>query len=188
MLGQRNLFLTLPAENNLVLLKPVSVSRATNSLGEAMTLAKTTGFAVGGGLASHFSVLMNWVHDPLDVRISADRLVCRVDTDNLIVAECTVLTNPIGVQHTQSATPPTATFLSNCLGGPLVFKLIDTMICWLAICSSLRNGTLATTTTNSYSEDAKALLGFETKTPSTFWSGRASKSDDFVCLPKFPTL
>lgn len=46
-------------------------------------------------------MLVNWLDDPVDARITTDRLVLRVDKDDFEVLVGGVLVDPVRVKHTQ---------------------------------------------------------------------------------------
>lgn len=73
------------------------LSAASSGLVESVTLSETTGLLSGGGQSTRFSVLVDWVDDPVDTGIAADGLVLRVNEDDLEVLVGGVLVDPVGV-------------------------------------------------------------------------------------------
>ena len=51
------------------------------------------------GQSSEFAMLHDRLGDPVDLGISADRLVERINEDHLEVLVGGILTNPVGAQH-----------------------------------------------------------------------------------------
>lgn len=66
-----------------------------------MTLAQTTGLFAGRGEATHFSVLVGRLADPVDAGIAGDGLVARIDADDLKELVGGVLVDPVAVEDTQ---------------------------------------------------------------------------------------
>lgn len=108
------------------------LSAASSGLVESVTLSETTGLLSGGSQSTRFSVLVDWVDDPVDARIAADGLVLRVNEDDLEVLVSGVLVDPVRVQNSQVGTTTTDTLLSSGLEGSLVLKLVNTLVGWLS--------------------------------------------------------
>lgn len=108
------------------------LSAASSGLVESVTLSETTGLLSGGSQSTRFSVLVDWVDDPVDARIAADGLVLRVNEDDLEVLVSGILVDPVRVQNSQVGTTTTDTLLSSGLEGSLVLKLVNTLVGWLS--------------------------------------------------------
>lgn len=114
---------------------PAGTARSTNRLAVAMALSKTSGLAIGRGEATHFTVLGDWLADPLDFWITTNGLVEWIHADDLVVLVRRVLGHPVAVQHTQCLAATSNTFLFN--------KAIHT---WLAFGISLEFGSVISCT------------------------------------------
>ena len=135
---------------------------SSTSLGvvEFVTLVDTSGFLTSGSQTSSFTVLVNWVTDPVVTSISSDSLVLRVDQDNFEVLVSRILVNPVGVQDSQVSGTTTNSFFSGSSQGSLVFQFIDTLVSWLTVSSTLWNRSLSVTASNPDTVDNETLLGF----------------------------
>ena len=73
---------------------------SSTSLGVVVlvTFVNTSGFLTGSSKASVFTVLVNWVADPVVSWVSSDSLVLWVDQDNFVVFVGRILVNPVRVQ------------------------------------------------------------------------------------------
>ena len=108
------------------------LSATGSGLVVSVTLAQSTRLLSGGGETTGFTVLVNWVDDPVDTGITTDGLVLRVNEDDLEVLVGRVLVDPVGVQDAQVGASATNTLLSGRLEGSLVFELVDTLVGWLS--------------------------------------------------------
>jgi hypothetical protein len=61
------------------------LSATCSCLVVAMTLSKTTGLLASGSETTSFAMLVDWVDDPVDARITTNGLVLRVDEDDFVV-------------------------------------------------------------------------------------------------------
>jgi hypothetical protein len=77
-------------------------------------------------------VLVNRVDDPVDAGISSNGFVLRIDQDDLKVLVCRILINPVRVEDSQICTTTSHTLLGRGFQRPLVFELIDTLVCWFS--------------------------------------------------------
>lgn len=114
------------------------LSAASGGLVESVTLSETTGLLSGGGQSTRFSVLVDWVDDPVDAGIAADGLVLRVNEDDLEVFVGGVLVDPVGVQDSQVGATTTDTLLSGGLEGSLVLELVNSLVGWLSCSAKFR--------------------------------------------------
>lgn len=94
-----------------VLSPPGSTTGSTNGLGVTVSLAKTTRALAGRGQATQFTVLVHVLANPVDLRITGDGIVMNIHQDNLKVFVGSVLSNPVGVQNTQSSKSATNALL-----------------------------------------------------------------------------
>lgn len=152
-----------------------------------VTLAGTPVLLSFGGKTSGFSVLVDGVGDPVDSSITSDSLVRRVDTDDFVVLVDTVLVDPVRVQDSQVSAPPANTFLGSCSESPLELQVVDTLSDGLTVGSTLGDGLLPVTSSDSDSVDYVALLGLVTQSSSLVGSGRSGCSVDDGELSVLPT-
>lgn len=108
------------------------LSSSSSSLIESMALSKTTRFLARSSKTARFTVLVNWVDDPVDTGITTDCLVLRVDQDNFEVFVGRILVDPVRVQDTQVSTSSSDTLLRGRLQRSLILQLVDTLVCRFA--------------------------------------------------------
>ena len=75
---------------------------------------------------------MYGLDDPVDARIAADRLVLRVDKNNLEIFVGRVLVDPVGIQYPQIGAPASHAFFGGGLKRTLVLQLVNTLVGWFA--------------------------------------------------------
>ena len=109
-----------------------SLSSASSCLVVSMTLAQSTRFLSGSSESTRFTVLVNRVDDPVDASITTNGLVLRIDQDDLVVFVGRVLVDPVRVQDSQVRTTTAYTLLGSRFERSLVFKLVDTLVCWFS--------------------------------------------------------
>ncbi len=68
----------------------------------------------------------------------------------------------------------------------MVLQLVDTLVGWLTVSSTLWNRSLSVTTSNSDTVDDETLLGLVTHSSSLVWSRWSGGSVDNVLLSVFP--
>ena len=160
----------------------------TSSLGLVVkvTLVDTSGFLSGGSQTSGFSVLVHWVDNPVVSGISSNSLVRWVDQDHLVVLVGGVLVDPVRVQNSQVGSTTTNSLFGGGSQRSLVLQVLNTLVGWLTISSTLWNWSLSTTSSNSDSVDDESLLSLVTQSSSLVWSGRSRSSVDDVLLSQFP--
>ena len=90
---------------------PGGATGASNSMSKLVTLAQATRLLISGCKASHFSVLMHWVAYPVDLGITTDGLMVRINADDLVKLVSGVLADPVAVQHSQLFQSAANTFL-----------------------------------------------------------------------------
>ena len=151
-----------------------------------VTLVDTSGLLTSGCQASGLTVLVNRVADPVVVRVSSNSLVEWADQDDLVVLVGGVLVDPVGVQDSQVGSATTNSLLSNSSQRSLELQLIDTLVGWLTVGSTLWNRSLSVTTSDSDSVDNETLLGLVTQSSSLVWSSWSWSSVDNVSLSVLP--
>lgn len=134
---------------------------SSTSLGvvEQVTLVDTSGFLTSTGKTSGFSVLVNWVSDPVVSSVTSDGLVGWVNKNDFKVLVGGILVNPVRVQDSQVSSSSTNSFLSSGSQRLLVLQLSNTLVGWLTVSGTLWSRSLSTTSSNSDSVDNKSLLG-----------------------------
>jgi len=108
------------------------LSSASSCLVVSMTLAQTTRLLASSSKTTRFTVLVDWVDNPVDASITADGLVLRVDQDDLVVLVGGVLVDPVGVQDSQVGATTSDTLLGSRLEGSLILELVHTLVGRLA--------------------------------------------------------
>lgn len=162
------------------------LSSAGLGVGVSVTLVDTSGLLTSGSQTSSLTVLVDWVTDPVVTSISSDSLVGWVDKDNFEVLVSRVLVNPVGVQNSQVGSTTTNSLFGSSSQGSLVLQLVDTLVGWLTVSSTLWNRSLSVTTSNSDTVDDETLLGLVTHSSSLVWSRWSGGSVDNVLLSVFP--
>jgi len=125
-----------------------------------MALVQTARLLASSGETTSFTVLVDWVNDPVDARITADGFVLWVDEDDLKVLIGGVGIDPVRVEYAEVGAAAADTLFSGGSERALVFQLIDTLVGGLAIGCALWSWSLAATTANSDAVDDIALFRF----------------------------
>ena len=81
------------------MLLPVGVSRPSDGLRKRMALAQASRLAAGRGEASQLAVLHHCATHPVDLGVTTDRVVARVNHDHFIELVRRVLGHPVAVEH-----------------------------------------------------------------------------------------
>lgn len=105
---------------------------ASSGVVELVATAETSALLAGGSQATALTVLVHWLHDPVDAWVAADGLVLRVDKDDLVVLVSGVLVDPVAVEDAQVGATAADTLLSGGLEGTLVLELVHTLVGGLA--------------------------------------------------------
>lgn len=164
-----------------------SVTTAGLGVVEQVTLGNTSGLLTSSSETSSFSVLVDWVDNPVDSWVSSDGVVGWVHQDNLEVLVGGVLVNPVRVQHSQVGGSSANSLLSGDSQGLLVLELSNTLVGWLTVGSTLWHRSLSATSSDSDTEDHEALLGLVAQSSGLVWSRRSGSSVDDVLLSVLPT-
>jgi len=144
-------------------------------------------FSPGRSQPTALTVLHDRPANPINSRITTNRLVRRVDHDNFVVLVHGVLVNPVRVEHSKVSALSAGALFSD---GALVaskLELGDSLVFWLSVLDSLGNGALAATTANADAVDYKALLGFVPEAARfvrASGAGRAVHSGQMTVLPR----
>ena len=165
--------LSVSAERERVETLPVRSPRATNALvGTVSLLHHATSMATSRGQSAALTVLHHRVHNPVDRRIVADRVVARVHQNHLVVLVRRVLVHPVAVQHTQVLAHTAHTALSDRTQIARVLQSVDTLVLGLSVHNTLGIGSLASSTTNSHTVHNVALLRLHSQTTRLIGAGR----------------
>ena len=134
-------------------------SDGRSSVGSLVTLSsETSGFLANGGETTVLSVFVLGGDDPVDAGISSDGLVGRVDKDDLEEFVGSVLTNPVGVEHSEVGAFSSDTLLGDFSVSSGSLELSDTLVDGLTIDATLLDGSLTATTSDTDSVNDVALL------------------------------
>jgi hypothetical protein len=71
---------------------------------------------------------VNWLHDPIYSRITANGSVLWVNQDDFKVFVGRILIDPVGIQHSEICATTTNTFFGCGSERSLVFELVDTLV------------------------------------------------------------
>ena len=178
--------LTVAPELEGLVLAVGRVLATTVGVVEAVALANTAALLAGGSEATRLTVLVNGVGDPVDARVAADRLVLRVDTDDLKVLVHTVLVHPVRVEDTQVRSLAANALLSEGAERALGLEVVHTLAHRLTVGGTLRNRLLAVTAADTHTVDHVALLGLVAKAASLVRARRARGAVDHVQLTVLP--
>lgn len=123
-----------------------------------MALVETTRLLASCGETTALAVLVDCVDDPVDAWVAADGLVLWVDHDDLEVLVGGVLVDPVGVEDAEIGAAAADTLFGGGAEGSLVLQLVDTLVGWLAVGSTLWRRSLAATAADANAVDDIALL------------------------------
>ena len=87
--------LALSAQTERIILPPSSMTGASNSVVEFVTLSKTTRGFSGRGQAAHFSVLMDRLANPVNFWVGPDPLMEGINHDNFVKLVGGVFGDPV---------------------------------------------------------------------------------------------
>ena len=95
---------------------PGCAAGASDGQVELVALAQAAALLSCRCQATHLSVLVHSLCDPLGVWVASDGLVEDVDQDNLKELVGGVLAHPVGVQHSEGSAVTASTLLENNIG------------------------------------------------------------------------
>ena len=121
-------------------------------------LVQTTMLATRAGQTTGLTVLVNGIADPVDTRVTTDRLVHGVHENDLEVLVQGVHVDPVAVQHTQIAAVTANATFGNVEQILLVLQLVHTGSLRLSVANTLGDGPFAATTPNTDTPDDESLL------------------------------
>lgn len=163
------------------------VSSTLGSLVVQVTLVNTSGLSTCSSQASVFSVLVDWVTDPVVSSIVSDGIVGWVNKNDFVVLVGGVFIDPVRVQDSQVGCSSTDSFFSSDSKRLLVLQMVDTLVGWLTVSSTLWNRSLSVTSSDSDSVNDKTLLSLVTQLSSLLWSRWLGSSVNNILLSVFPT-
>lgn len=178
--------LTVAAEGEGVAALPRGTGRATNGLGELVSLTQTAALLAGGGEATELTVLHGGLADPVHARIATDSLMARINKDHLVVLVGGILIDPVGVQDTEVRAATANTLLSNRLQVTGGLQLVHTMASGLTADLTLGNLALAASTADTDAINDVSLLGLVAETASLVGAGGTAGTVDDVELTELP--
>lgn len=76
-----------------------------------VTLTQTSGLLASSCQTTRFTVLVNWVNDPVDTGIPTNCLMLGVDEDDFVILVGGILVDPVGVENTQIGAATSDSFL-----------------------------------------------------------------------------
>ena len=141
-----------------------------NCVVEAVTLANTTALLASACETATFTVLVDSVDNPVDPGIAANRLVVRVNANNLKVLVNTILVHPVRVQNAKVRYLAAHALFGKSAQRALWLELVHTLVNWLTVGSALRSMLLTVTTAHTHTVDNVALLRLVTKTARLVWT------------------
>ena len=100
-------------------------------------VGETATLATSRGKTTHLTVLVSGVADPVDAGIVTDGVVEGIDEDDFEPLVGRVLSNPVGVEDTESTTAATDSGLSKSLEVSLRLLLVDTSVLGLTVVDTL---------------------------------------------------
>jgi len=162
------------------------LSPACSCLVEFVSLAQATRFLASRGKATSFAVLVNRFDDPVDSWVSADGCVLRVNENDFEVFVGRVLVDPVRVKDSKISASAAYTLFGGGFEGSLIFELVDTLVGGFAVCCTLGDRLLATTSSNTNAVDHIALLSFVAQAASFVRSGGSSSTVDDSELTQLP--
>jgi len=163
------------------------LSPSSSGLVVPVTLVETSALFSSSSKPPALSVLLNRLDDPVDLGITANSLMLRVDEDNLKVLVGGILVDPVGVENTQVCTAAADTLLGSGLEGALVLELVHTLVGGLAICGSFGDRPLATSTADTDAVDDVSLLGLVSEAAGLVRARGAGGTVADLQVPQLPT-
>jgi len=157
-----------------------------DTIGTVSTLAQSTSFPSGTGKTPALSVLVHGVDNPIDAWVIANLEMGRINQNNFIVFHGGVLVHPVGVEDTQVSKFTSHLLFGDGLKIALEFNLFNTLVLGLTKDHTTVVGTLASTTTDTTSNNDISLLGLVAKTMGLVSTGGAVDAGDFRTLTVLP--
>lgn len=150
------------------------------------TLAKTTSLTSSRSKTTAFTVLVHRVANPVDTGIVTDLEMRRIDKDDLVVLHGSILVHPVRVENTKVGKLASNLFFRDRLKVPLEFDLVDTLVLGLTENHTTVVGTLASSTTDSDTDNNVSLFGLVSEAVSLFSTSGSVAADHLGTLTVFP--
>jgi hypothetical protein len=179
--------LSVSGEGLSVAALPAGSPGTTNALvGTVTLLSHTTSMATSSSETTSFTVLVDRIHNPVNGRIVADGIVVRINKNNFIILEGSILVHPVAVEHTEVGANATNTALSNSTEVTTVLQLVNTLVLGLTINNTLRIRSFTSTTANSNTVHNITLLGLHSKSASLIGTSGVRDTADLRKLTVLP--
>lgn len=91
-------YLSVPLQVESIVPLP-RLSSASSCLVVSVALAKTPRLLASCCKATRFAMLVYWLHDPVDARVTTNSLVLRIDENDLEILVSRVLVDPVGIEN-----------------------------------------------------------------------------------------
>lgn len=166
---------------------PVGAAGRSLLHGLVSLLVHASGLLAGGSDTAELSVLHGGGADPIDTGVATDGLVGRINHDDFVELEASILTNPVRVEGAEVRALAGDTLLGDGLVSALSLDLGDaTRVSGLTVDGTLGTVSLATTSSDADTVDNVTLLGLETKTACLLGAGRSVALVDDGKLTELP--
>jgi len=150
------------------------------------TLAKTTSLSSSTRESTHFTVLVDRVDNPVDTRVVSDPLVGRIYQNYFIVLAGSVLIDPVTVQNTEIGVATSDFLFGYRLQIAFKLQMVDTLMLGLSKYHTAVVLTLASSTTDSGTNNYVALFALVAKTMGLVGPRRTVDGDDLGALTVLP--
>lgn len=180
--------LTITFELERVAVEPGStVGSSLDAIGSVSTLAQSTRLASSRSKSTALTVLVHGVDNPIDARIIANLGMRGIDQNDFIILHGSILINPVRVENTEIGILASNLFFGNGLKVAFKLQVVDTLMLGLTPNHTSVVLTLASTTTDSTSDNNVSLLGLVPQTVSLFGTSRLVDAGNAVALTVFPS-
>ena len=131
-------------------------------------------------------MLHDGLAEPVDARVVADRVVHRIDHDNLKVFVRRILVDPVRVEHAQSSALPSDTLFCDAAQVTVELQGSHTLVHRLSVNLSLLHRALARASAHANPVDDVALLGLVSHLTSLVGTGGCVHAPDAWQLAVLP--
>src|SRR5574339_374273 len=104
---------TITTQGESVVPLPGRSARRPGLVVQVSFSTKTPVLLAGGCKSSELPVLVDWIADPVDSRVIANRIMGNVDQDHLIVFVGRILVDPVRVENPQTTQLSPCSFFCN---------------------------------------------------------------------------
>ena len=169
-------FSTVPLERQRVVPLPGRPPRRPELVRRVPPVPQSAELLPGARQAAELAVLVDRVRDPRHAGVRADRLVGRVDKNDLEVLVGGVLVDPVGVEHAEAREAAAGPLLGDRAEVARRLELRDTLVDGFPVDDPLRDGLLAPPAADADAVDDVALLGLVAHAAGLFgWGGGRKK-------------